>query len=143
MNHTFHNAFINTPQRILSYRKALKVPELKQILTRAGVPIPTKANKADLIAKIISEPNATAIANGEDPSSANGHASPVVATPSEPQSAVSNSTSDQKLKELVCLYLSLSTVCFSDADLYFHGIPACSTRRVCVSLWISLPISII
>jgi len=38
--------------------KALKVVELKEILTKAGVAIPAKANKPDLIAKIIETPAA-------------------------------------------------------------------------------------
>lgn len=41
-----------------TYRKALKVVELKEILTKAGVTIPAKANKPDLIAKIIETPAA-------------------------------------------------------------------------------------
>lgn len=40
-------------------RKALKVVELKDILTKAGVAIPAKANKPELIAKIIATPAAT------------------------------------------------------------------------------------
>ncbi|KAL5507605.1 hypothetical protein ACEPAH_7061 [Sanghuangporus vaninii] len=38
--------------------KALKVVELKDLLTRAEIPIPAKANKPDLIAKIIDSPAA-------------------------------------------------------------------------------------
>ncbi|KAL5523469.1 hypothetical protein ACEPAG_7642 [Sanghuangporus baumii] len=38
--------------------KALKVVELKDLLTRAQIPIPAKANKPDLIAKIIDSPAA-------------------------------------------------------------------------------------
>lgn len=39
-------------------RKALKVPDLKEILKRASVSAPPKANKADLVAKILAEPAA-------------------------------------------------------------------------------------
>ncbi|KAI5118918.1 hypothetical protein M0805_003742, partial [Coniferiporia weirii] len=38
--------------------KALKVVDLKDLLARAGVPIPAKANKPDLIANIIASPSA-------------------------------------------------------------------------------------
>ncbi|KAH8107494.1 hypothetical protein DFH11DRAFT_1549512 [Phellopilus nigrolimitatus] len=41
--------------------KALKVVDLKDVLTRAGVSIPTKANKPDLIAKIIASPAALSV----------------------------------------------------------------------------------
>ena len=45
-------------KKLLVYRKALKVIELKDLLTKAGVAIPAKANKPDLIAKIIETPAA-------------------------------------------------------------------------------------
>ncbi|KAF8756930.1 hypothetical protein RHS01_04070 [Rhizoctonia solani] len=44
--------------------KALKVAELKEILTKSSTPIPTKANKADLIAKILATPDALKLAGG-------------------------------------------------------------------------------
>ncbi|KAJ8488896.1 hypothetical protein ONZ51_g3238 [Trametes cubensis] len=43
--------------------KALKVVELKDILNKAGVAIPSKANKQDLIAKIIASPAAVDVYN--------------------------------------------------------------------------------
>jgi SAP domain-containing ribonucleoprotein len=43
--------------------KALKVVELKEILTKASIPVPAKANKQDLIAKILSNPNAVHVYN--------------------------------------------------------------------------------
>jgi hypothetical protein len=39
-------------------RKALKVAELKEVLKSASVPIPPKSTKADLVAKILAEPDA-------------------------------------------------------------------------------------
>jgi hypothetical protein len=45
---------------LLSRRKALKVVELKEILSKAAVTVTGKANKADLIAKILSSPEALA-----------------------------------------------------------------------------------
>ncbi|KAJ1304312.1 hypothetical protein OPQ81_005472 [Rhizoctonia solani] len=45
--------------------KALKVVELKEILTKSSTPIPAKANKADLIAKILATPEALRIAGGD------------------------------------------------------------------------------
>ncbi|KAG8742717.1 hypothetical protein FRC10_000991 [Ceratobasidium sp. 414] len=44
--------------------KALKVAELKEILTKSGTPIGSKANKADLIAKILAAPAALELAGG-------------------------------------------------------------------------------
>ncbi|THH03844.1 hypothetical protein EW145_g5964 [Phellinidium pouzarii] len=44
-------------------RRALKVVDLKDILTRANVSIPAKANKPDLIAKISSSPAALSVFN--------------------------------------------------------------------------------
>ncbi|QRV93785.1 hypothetical protein RhiJN_21803 [Ceratobasidium sp. AG-Ba] len=44
--------------------KALKVPELKELLTKSGTPIPSKANKADLIAKILDTPDALKLVDG-------------------------------------------------------------------------------
>ncbi|KAG9099963.1 hypothetical protein FRC07_010455, partial [Ceratobasidium sp. 392] len=44
--------------------KALKVPELKDILTKSNTPIGSKANKADLIAKILATPVALELAGG-------------------------------------------------------------------------------
>ncbi|KAG9095715.1 hypothetical protein FRC06_009491 [Ceratobasidium sp. 370] len=46
--------------------KALKVAELKDILTKSGTPIPSKANKADLIAKVLATPAALDLANGNN-----------------------------------------------------------------------------
>ncbi|CAE6459251.1 unnamed protein product, partial [Rhizoctonia solani] len=45
--------------------KALKVADLKEILTKSSTPIPSKANKADLIAKILATPEALKLAGGE------------------------------------------------------------------------------
>ncbi|CAE7228383.1 unnamed protein product [Rhizoctonia solani] len=45
--------------------KALKVADLKEILTKSSTPIPTKANKADLIAKILATPEALKLAGGD------------------------------------------------------------------------------
>ncbi|CAE6462613.1 unnamed protein product [Rhizoctonia solani] len=45
--------------------KALKVAELKEILTKSSTPIPSKANKADLIAKILATPEALKLAGGD------------------------------------------------------------------------------
>lgn len=45
----------------LSRRKALKVAELKDILSKAQVMVPGKANKADLIARILASPEATLV----------------------------------------------------------------------------------
>ncbi|KAI0758319.1 hypothetical protein BC629DRAFT_1296163, partial [Irpex lacteus] len=47
-----------------SRRKALKVVELKEILSKAQVSLTGKANKADLIAKILASPEALAVAEG-------------------------------------------------------------------------------
>lgn len=47
------------------YSKALKVADLKEILTKSGTPIGSKANKADLIAKILATPAALEIAGGD------------------------------------------------------------------------------
>ena len=47
-----------------SCSKALKVVELKDILAKAQVTITGKANKADLIQKILASPDALAIAQG-------------------------------------------------------------------------------
>ena len=38
--------------------KALKVVDLKQILSKAGVSVPAKANKSDLISRILSSKQA-------------------------------------------------------------------------------------
>lgn len=45
--------------------KALKVADLKEILTKSSTPIGSKANKADLIAKILATPAALELASGE------------------------------------------------------------------------------
>jgi len=45
--------------------KALKVADLKEILTKSGTPIGSKSNKADLIAKILTTPAALELAGGE------------------------------------------------------------------------------
>ncbi|CAE6539777.1 hypothetical protein RSOLAG22IIIB_13108 [Rhizoctonia solani] len=45
--------------------KALKVADLKEILSKSSTPIPSKANKADLIAKILATPEALKLAGGE------------------------------------------------------------------------------
>lgn len=59
----------------MSRRKALKVVDLKDILSRAHVSVTGKANKADLIAKILSSPGTVAIFEG--------NASATVTSPSE------------------------------------------------------------
>lgn len=48
-------------------RKALKVVDLKAILTEASVTTPAKANKNDLIARIIASPAALAVYNKHHP----------------------------------------------------------------------------
>lgn len=48
----------------------MKVAELRELLQKASVPIPTKANKADLVAKILATPAAVELFNkqkGSDP----------------------------------------------------------------------------
>ena len=73
---TLFHFHINTPFYPFSPdRKALKVADLKEILTKSSTPIPSKANKADLIAKILATPDALKLAGG-DPA-------PVEATPAE------------------------------------------------------------
>ncbi|TDL24324.1 hypothetical protein BD410DRAFT_786440 [Rickenella mellea] len=59
--------------------KALKVVELREILTKANVEIPSRAHKPDLIAKIIASPKAIEIFNG---SNADGASSSPGAAPS-------------------------------------------------------------
>ncbi|QRW21286.1 CAP-Gly domain protein [Rhizoctonia solani] len=44
--------------------KLTQVAELKEILTKSSTPIPSKANKADLIAKILATPDALKLAGG-------------------------------------------------------------------------------
>ncbi|EUC58648.1 hypothetical protein RSOL_270630, partial [Rhizoctonia solani AG-3 Rhs1AP] len=53
--------------------KALKVADLKKILTKSSTPIPSKANKSDLIAKILATPDALKLAGG-DPAPASAEA---------------------------------------------------------------------
>lgn len=43
--------------------KTLKVVDLRQILTQAAIQIPTRANKADLVSKILSTPEALQVFN--------------------------------------------------------------------------------
>ncbi|CAE6505539.1 unnamed protein product [Rhizoctonia solani] len=61
--------------------KALKVADLKEILTKSSTPIPSKANKADLIAKILATPEALKLAGG-DPAPADP--APVAEEPAKP-----------------------------------------------------------
>ncbi|KZS98555.1 hypothetical protein SISNIDRAFT_481279 [Sistotremastrum niveocremeum HHB9708] len=58
--------------------KTLKVVDLKQILTKANVTVGAKANKADLVAKILASPEALRVANG-DGDEHTGSAAPAVA----------------------------------------------------------------
>ncbi len=51
---------------VCAYRKALKVVELKDILSSVGIAIPARANKPDLIAKILASPEALSHVNGVD-----------------------------------------------------------------------------
>ncbi|CAE6438606.1 unnamed protein product [Rhizoctonia solani] len=44
--------------------KAPKAADLKEILTKSSTPITSKANKADLIAKIMATPDALKLAGG-------------------------------------------------------------------------------
>lgn len=44
--------------------KALKVVELKDILSKAHVAVPSKANKAELVAKLLASPDAISIVEG-------------------------------------------------------------------------------
>lgn len=53
-----------------SRRKALKVAELKDILSKAEVVVPGKANKADLIARIMASPEAISVFEGNSGSNA-------------------------------------------------------------------------
>lgn len=46
-----------------SHRKSLKVVDLKDLLNKAGTPIPSKANKQDLINKILATPAAVDVYN--------------------------------------------------------------------------------
>ncbi|KAH9949612.1 hypothetical protein B0H21DRAFT_727646 [Amylocystis lapponica] len=48
--------------------KALKVVDLKDLLTKAAVPIPSKANKQDLIAKVLASPAALQVYHQQHPS---------------------------------------------------------------------------
>ncbi|ELU38460.1 CAP-Gly domain-containing protein [Rhizoctonia solani AG-1 IA] len=63
--------------------KALKVAELKEILTKSSTPIPSKANKADLIAKILATPDALKLAGGGE-AAASAPAPAVAAEPVAP-----------------------------------------------------------
>jgi hypothetical protein len=47
-------------------RKQLKVAQLKEILTKAGVTFKNNEIKGDLIAKLLANPTALRIANGEN-----------------------------------------------------------------------------
>ncbi|KEP46667.1 hypothetical protein V565_186870 [Rhizoctonia solani 123E] len=49
--------------------KALKVADLKKILTKSSTPIPSKANKSDLITKVLATSDALKLAGG-DPAAA-------------------------------------------------------------------------
>ena len=50
---------------MVANRKAFKVTDLKEILTKSGTPIGSKSNKADLIAKILATPAALELAGGD------------------------------------------------------------------------------
>ncbi|KAF8706023.1 hypothetical protein RHS03_05195, partial [Rhizoctonia solani] len=64
--------------------KALKVAELKEILTKSSTPIPTKANKADLIAKILATPDALKLAGGGEAAAPAPAPAPAAAAAAEP-----------------------------------------------------------
>lgn len=74
--------------------KALKVPELKAVLAAAGVPLPSKANKADIIAAIIaSQPALDAYYALHEPEHA------AVTTTKEPEPVVEEAASPPKTAE--------------------------------------------
>lgn len=79
----------------LIFRKALKVPDLKAILQKANVPIGSKSNKQDLIAKIIASSAAVDAYNSLHPSEDAPPSLSSVELPSPPLSAPSfSATSD-------------------------------------------------
>jgi dsDNA-binding SOS-regulon protein len=61
-------------------RKQLKVAQLKEVLQQAGVAFKERDKKEELVAKILSNPKAASIANGnEQGPSAQAKASPAAA----------------------------------------------------------------
>ncbi|KAI0087927.1 hypothetical protein BDY19DRAFT_199631 [Irpex rosettiformis] len=76
-----------------SRRKALKVVELKEILSKAQVTLTGKANKADIIAKILASPEALAVAGGSsDPAPAESTAPAATPKPVAPSIETISST---------------------------------------------------
>ncbi|KAH9855216.1 hypothetical protein C2E23DRAFT_724870 [Lenzites betulinus] len=69
-------------------RKALKVVDLKDILTKASVAIPSKANKPDLIAKILASPAAVDVYNQQHGTSS-GAAKPAPKAQEKPPAVLS------------------------------------------------------
>ncbi|KAI0342057.1 hypothetical protein BDW22DRAFT_1358183 [Trametopsis cervina] len=72
--------------------KALKVVELKEILSKAQVAVGGKANKADLIAKILASPQALAVLEGNSSSSPAQSTPAPVAQPAAPQPSVNSAS---------------------------------------------------
>jgi hypothetical protein len=63
--------------------KQLKVPDLKRILADAGISVPSRLNKADLVARIQAEPDALAVFRAQhQPASAPSPAPPAATRPS-------------------------------------------------------------
>lgn len=61
----------NAPSHnLFSISKSQRVADLREILQKASVPIPAKANKADLIAKILASPAAIQALNNTSSSAA-------------------------------------------------------------------------
>jgi len=59
--------------------KSLKVVDLKDILSKAAVSVPAKANKQDLIARILGSPAALAVYNKQQNPNATSSAAPISA----------------------------------------------------------------
>jgi SAP domain-containing ribonucleoprotein len=60
--------------------KTLKVVDLKDILSKASVSVPAKANKQDLVARILGSPAALAVYNKQQNPNASTSAAPTSAT---------------------------------------------------------------
>lgn len=96
-----------TPTDSQCPRKALKVVDLKEILNRAGVSIPSKSNKNDLIARILASPAALDVYHAQH------SPKPSKTTPEKP--AV-----QQEQPSQVSVRTSLSRI--TDAMLTFHTV---------------------
>ena len=62
----------------MPYRKSLKVPDLKEVLTRAGESIPAKSTKPSLIAQILGSSSAL---SAYEEIHGGGASAPAVSTP--------------------------------------------------------------